>query len=107
MNQRTHQKYFVISIALSLASMVITFMINIQMARQYLRSVGKTRALFGVNELLQFGYQYYVVLLGVVSLVLALLGGRGILQKRKFLIAVVLSLLSIAMVFLRIWRILI
>jgi hypothetical protein len=107
MNQRTQQKFYEISIALSFASMVVTIIINIQIAKQYLKSDGKTRGLFGINELLQFGYQYYLVLLGVASFVFALLGIGKSLQKRKILIAALLSLISIVTVFLRIWRIII
>jgi len=74
------------------------------MARQYLKSDGKTRALFGFNELLQFGYQYYVCIPGVISLIIAILGVKGDSHLSKKSFAIFLSLFALLVVFARIWR---
>jgi hypothetical protein len=74
------------------------------MAREYLKSDGKTRALFGINELLHFGYQYYVCLLGVISLIIAILSGKGNNRQSNKLPAILLSLFAVMVVFVGLWR---
>ena len=93
-----------ISIFVSIISIIVTLLINRQLADAYLKSDGKTRALFGVIEILQFGYQYYVTLLGGVSLILLFFCIKGNNQKTKLIVALLLSLLAITIVFVRIWR---
>lgn len=90
-----------ISFILSLISLATTFLINIQIAKHYLNADGKTQALFSLNELLTYGYQYYVAILGLLALISALF---AIASANKKIIAAVLALLSIACVFARIWR---
>jgi purine-cytosine permease-like protein len=68
-----------------------------------LRSFGKNRALFGLIELTQFGYQYYVAVLGIIALILAILGIKQERLKEQ-ITAVLLSLLAITIVFVRVWR---
>ena len=98
------QKFLQTSIVLSIISITITLLINIQIAKEYLRSDGKTRALFGIKELLQYGYQYYVLILGVCSLILAIMNLKGNIQTNKKAAVVLLSILAIIIVFVRIWR---
>jgi hypothetical protein len=93
-----------ISVLFSLVSIAISLLINYQIAKTYLRSDGKTKALFGLRETLQFGYQYYIALLGILALVLAIAGIRQNNLKRKKFTAVIFSLLAITIVFVRIWR---
>lgn len=92
-----------ISILLSIISILVTTGINIAIANEYIHSSGKNRALFGLTELLTFGYQYYVVILAgaafIVSLFIKKLG-----SKQQF-IALLLSVMAISLVFLRIWRV--
>ncbi len=92
------------SILLSLVSIAITVFINFRIAGTYLRVDGKTRALFGLTELLSFGYQYYVGLLGIISLIFAMAGRKGSSRSGKKFIDVLLSLFAIALVFARVWR---
>lgn len=89
------------SFILSLISLATTFLINIQIAKHYLNADGKTRALFGLNELLTYGYQYYVGVLGLMAFLIAIFSTAPLNKK---IIAAVLGLLSIACVFARIWR---
>ena len=92
------------SILISIVSIATTLFINIQIAARYIRSDGKTKALFGIIELLQFGYQYYVVLLGIVALILAIVGLRKDIPGNKKIIALFLSLIAVSIVFVRLWR---
>ncbi len=98
------KKYLEASLVLSIASIAITVFINVQIALEYKRVDGKTRALFGITELLSFGYQYYVVIFGIVSLIYAVLNFKANSQTNKKLTALLLSLFAIAFVFARIWR---
>ena len=79
--------------------------INYQIANSYLKAPGKTRALYGLTEMLSFGYQYYVVILGIVSFILAIMTFNKGDKKNKIISALLLSLFAISMVFARIWRV--
>ena len=105
MTQRIKTRYLILSILVSVVSIFATIIINTQIAEAYLNSDGKTRALFGIKELLQFRYQYCILLLGIVSLVLAILGIRGNSQNIKKAATVLLSLLAITIVFVKLWRV--
>lgn len=99
------KKHFVTSsLVLSFISLAATFLINIQIAKHYLKADGKTRALFSLNELLTYGYQYYVAVLGLLAIIIALL---ATVPSNKKLIAIILAILSIAFVFARVWRLLV
>lgn len=89
---------------ISILSIAATLFINYLIAQEYARSGGKTSALFGLKELYQFGYQYYVVALGGISMSLV-----WVTVKRRHpcnFTAFLLSIIAITIVFLRIWRIL-
>jgi hypothetical protein len=45
-----------IAISLSLASLIVIIIINIQIAKEYLSVDSKTRVLVGISEILEFGY---------------------------------------------------
>jgi hypothetical protein len=92
------------SILLSILSISLSVFINIQIAREYVRVDGKTRALFGLVEVLQFGYQYYLCIAGVIALVVAILAIKGGGQRKKILFAILLSLFAIVVVFVRLWK---
>ena len=98
------RRYLQISILLSLVSIAITLFINFRIAGTYLRVDGKTRALFGLTELLSFGYQYYIGLLGIIALIFAIAGMKESSSSGKKFIAVLLSLFAITFVFARTWR---
>lgn len=98
------KRYTSISIFLSVVSISLTLFINIQIAKEYLRVDRKTQILFGLTEQLQFGYQYYVVIIGTAALILALLSLRTAGKKTRTVVAIMLSTVAIALVFMRIWR---
>ena len=104
MIQVKKSNYLKVSISLSIISIALSLLINIIIAKEYLRVDGKTRALFGIKELYQFGYQYYVVILGIISLIIAILSMKGNNQRSKLLTAILLSLIALITVFARMWR---
>ncbi|MFT3844108.1 MAG: hypothetical protein QM725_03575 [Lacibacter sp.] len=102
------RKYFLnIAVLLSIISIIATIIINIEIAKEYLRVDGKTRALFGIKELFQFGFQYYVSVIGFISFFFALLHLKVKEDRRKTIAAILLSLFTISIVFGRIWRLIV
>lgn len=81
----------------------MSIFINYQIAKEFNHVDGKTKALFGIKELLQYSYQYYVVVLGLVALIFSLLAKQTETKNHRK-IAIIFSLISIAIVFARIWR---
>jgi hypothetical protein len=79
--------------------MLLTIAINIDIARMWWHTDGKGRALFGLL-LLQFGYEYYVVIVGVA----ALITGFAVRQEKGRFFCVGLAISAIVLVFLQIWR---
>ncbi|MFD2562030.1 hypothetical protein [Aquimarina rubra] len=61
-----------ISLLLSVICVGITTKINQDIYLDYISSSGKTRALFGLKELLAYQHQYYYALLGILGTVGAL-----------------------------------
>ena len=104
MNKQNVNRALNFSILISVISIAVTLFINIQIAARYTRSDGKTKALFGIIELLQFKYQYYVVLLGIIALILAIVSVRIDKIKNKKNIGMLLSVIAVVIVFLRSWR---
>ena len=97
-------KSLYISIIISLISLIITIVINIRIANEYLRVDGKTKALFGLKEILQFSYQYYVCILGVAAMIFAVNANNRTVSKTMTLL---LAISSIVLVFIRFWRLLV
>ena len=103
----TKKPYATISIFLSILCMLIITWINIKIANQYLSSDGKTKALFGIVELLNFYYKYWFVGLSLGSITLSILSKRNKEGKRIFWISMMLGLLSLIFIFTSIWRLMI
>jgi hypothetical protein len=97
-------KFIYISIIISIIPIVITTAINIRIANEYLRVDGKTKALFGLKEIFQFSYQYYVCILGVAAIIFAVLAKTKTVSKTMTLL---LAISTIILVFVRFWRLLV
>ena len=100
-------KFSELSIILSIICIIAVIIVNFKIANQYFLSDGKTKALFGLIELTTFYYKYYFVILGILSLILGLLGIKKKELKLTYLIALSLSVLSIILVFIRLWKLMI
>jgi hypothetical protein len=81
--------------------------INFQIAKVYSQSTGKTRALFGIIEMGRFGYQYYLAIGGLLAIILALLSFRKAISKRLPSAALIAGVIASAIVFLRLWTLMI
>jgi len=92
------------SILSSCLYIAIVIKINYDIAMQYLRSDGKTKALIGLTELLSYSYQYYYLILIFLSIVLTTISIKKKESKLTESISLILILLSVTLVFVRSWR---
>ena len=96
-----------ISILLSLVCIIVIIKINHNIALRYISSDGKTKLLFGIIEALVFYYKYYFVLISLIALgftIAAFYKREDLIIKR---ISLIIGLLSLALIFVPIWRIMI
>ena len=61
----------ILSTIFSVISVCALIYINIDIANRYVNADGKTQALFGIIELLEYSYRYLILIPGILSLVLA------------------------------------
>lgn len=91
-------------IFVSFVCLIFSVKVNINTYQDFIRSTGKTRALFGLSEL-KYSYKYY---LGIISLIGFLISANYLRKKENILllsIAMSISILAIIISFFRIWRI--
>jgi hypothetical protein len=93
-----------ISIVLSIICIVLILLINYIIALRFNSADGKTQALFGIIELTNYSYKYYFVLLSFISLVFAIAAKRRKEPVKLNRIAFILGIISLVLIFLRIWR---
>jgi len=99
--------YTKLSFILSLTGIILTVIINYKISLAYNEASGKTRALFGMIGILRFGYQYYVALLGILSILLTGIAFYKKEPKKPVIIALLAGLIATTLVFSNIWRIMI
>jgi len=102
-----NKKYYIFSILLSLICIFLVVYTNNEIAKQYALSGGKTRALFGLVELLTFSYKYWFIGLSISSLILAFIGKKTNKNLTLFSCTIILGIASLIIVFIPIWRIMI
>jgi hypothetical protein len=91
------------SLWLSIISIVATLIINFKISQDYFGSAGKDRAFFSLSAVINYLYQYYIAILGLVSLILVLFSKVEQNQlKKKFAIGF-LAVFSIILVFVKVW----
>jgi hypothetical protein len=96
-----------ISIVLSILCLLIITWINVKIANRYLSSDGKTKALFGIVEILNYSYKYWFIVLSIGSIITAIIGKRKNEGKQIFWISITLGIISMIVIFTPIWRLLI
>jgi hypothetical protein len=84
--------------------MLSSSLINYQIAVKYIQTDGKTRALFGIIEIVTFSFQYYVLILPLISFCFIVLAKWKNKLSFEFFYPIFLFCISIGMIFLRIWR---
>lgn len=106
-NRLNRKLYSLISIIVSGLSLIIIIKINYDIAHRYLESDGKTQALFGLIEIANFYYKYYLISLALISLMLAIIGSKKSENKLINRIAYLIAFLTLIAIFLKIWIIMI
>ncbi len=100
-------RFSALSIILSIVCMIAVIVVNQKIAELYLLSDGKTRALFGIIENVQFYYKYYFSILGLSSLIFGLMAVRKKEMKLTIQIVIFLSIISNISVFIQLWKLMI
>lgn len=95
------------SIFLNFVNILVILNINHDIALRYQSSDAKTQALFGIIELLSYSYKYYFLIISLFSIVLLILSLRRNENKLIIGFAFGLSIFSILVIVLRIWRLMI
>jgi hypothetical protein len=100
-------KLSITSLILSAGSIIALFLINREIAVKYLSADGKTRVWFDLVEYLSFSYKYYFLISAVSSLVVVIFAIRKKEIKWLAYMALIISVFSIASVFIQFWKLLI
>ncbi len=97
-------KKYHISIFLSLISICGIIIQNYRLAEIYLKAGGKTRALFGLTELIQLDVKMYLGLISIISLLFGILAIRKKENNLYSVFSICLSGVSITLIFVRFWK---
>ncbi|RKD96891.1 MULTISPECIES: hypothetical protein [Marinifilum] len=98
-------KFAILSIVLSGISICCTLKVNYDLWNRYVSlTSGKTKALYGLTELLEYGYQYDYSIFGVLSLVLLIISIRKSEKRSLIILGALLAIFSIVVVYLRLWK---
>jgi hypothetical protein len=76
--------FSIASIFLSLLCLIIILKINHDLSLRYLSSDGKTQALFGLVEILDYSYKYWFVGLSFGGVIASILGKREMKVFQSF-----------------------
>ncbi len=91
-----------ISILLSAFLLLLLVYINIKTAILYYNSQGKNRALFGLIEMVNFGYKYWLLIPALLAMILGLVDLRKVITKTT-VFATSFAILVIGLIFVRFW----
>lgn len=106
-NKFRTKRYSLISMGVCVLCIIYLLVINFRLASEYAKATSKTRALFGLNEIVYIQPKVYVELISIVALILALIGLRKKESKNYVIVSILLAILSGALVFPRLWRLLV
>jgi hypothetical protein len=101
----TKSKLILIPIILSILFLYWELIIEREIYIDYINSTGKTRALFGLKDLLGYSDRYFIISGGIINLVMTLILIKYRPSKFQLLIGILISTLSIILPFLSIWKI--
>jgi len=96
-------KRYLISIFISIACIASIIFENYRLAEMYNKSTGKTRALFGITEFLRLDIKLYIGVGLLMSFILGILAIRRNENRKLSILSIVLSVISIILLFIRLW----
>ena len=98
---RTRWIHFIIAVcALCTIFLIVT---NIQIYYDYQNSRGKSTMLFGL-KLIEYSYKYFLSLVGLAGFITTLWLSRKNVKRNISVVAIVLSLVTIALALIEFWR---
>ncbi len=100
-------KYSMLSVVLGIVCIIAVVVVNQKIASQYVLLDGKTKALFGLAEILEFSYKYYFIIPSLISLFFGLMAIRRKEKRLMIQIAFFLGFLSIILIFVELWKLMI
>ena len=100
-------KKYQISIFLSIISICGIIFHNYKLAKIYLKVDGKTKALFGITELVHLDMKVYIGLVSLTSLTFGIIGLLKKENKLRSTLSICLSGISIILIFIRFWKLMI
>jgi hypothetical protein len=80
---------------------------NYRLAKMYLNADGKTRAMFGITELVELHIKFYLGFGVIIGLFFAWLAKQRKEKSRNIYVGVILNLMALCLLFIRIWRLMI
>jgi hypothetical protein len=96
-------KLSLISIAFSFISVALTLYQNYRLACMYELAQGKTKALFGITEIREMDKKVYIGIISIAALIIGYIALRKQENKKLAMTAIFLGVLSIALLFIRLW----
>ena len=96
----------IFSVTLALLSIVILTYVNNEIATRYNQADGKTQAMFGIVELLQFNYRYLVLIPATISIILVIKIFHAKESKTWEIVTLLLGLITIIGTLTSSWRLL-
>ncbi|GFZ78311.1 hypothetical protein GCM10011531_04810 [Aquaticitalea lipolytica] len=101
----TKKKVIYIILAISSLFLIASIYTNYKMYIHYSNASGKTQALFGINELLQYGYKKLFGVFPLIGLILSLYISRNKDIRFMSLFAALVSLITVIFSVFSIWRV--
>lgn len=92
---------------LGLGVIIGTVIQNYRLAEMYLNADGKTRALFGITELVELHIKFYLSFGVIIGLFFAWFAKQRKEKSRSIYVGVILNLLALCLLFIRIWRLIV
>ncbi|MEL6252363.1 MAG: hypothetical protein AAFR87_10175 [Bacteroidota bacterium] len=93
------------TIFICILSYFILFIIEMKIVQDYQNASGKTQALFGVKEVIMYGYKYNLAFVGIIGLVLTFIGFRRNEETFQLMLGGFLALILLFLPLAGIWRI--
>jgi hypothetical protein len=105
--QTVSQKWLLVSsLILSFVTAAAVIWTNLQIAQRYKTADGKDRALFGITVVL-YSYKLFFAAGALFAILLAISAAERGARKSSVVFAFAFSLVSLTMVFLRLWKLMV
>lgn len=97
------KKFSVVAIILGVLSIISIVYQNYRLAAMYGAAYGKTRALFGIRELIELDIKIFIGLFAIIGLAIGFIAIRKKENKFHSICAITINIIAICLLFVRIW----